>query len=208
MCALRLTHPLQVTDDIAPEYSVVVAHPMCLQDARRKVQSRESADLRALDADMQLIVSNCLLYNEGVTAMEQVGGAAAIFLAQLTMCLLQLAETLRDGWGSLYRHLAERCPGLLSAEPEAAPVPQVDGGPETQVEAAGRYRHSGQPITLPGIVTFEAARSAVQSSQATAPLRALLALLWDYATGLDAQGFFAAPVSLTHSDVAAAIAAC
>jgi hypothetical protein len=56
-----------VTDEVAPGYSAVVRSPMDLSTMRRKAKAGEYSSWDAVAADVDLIVQNCLQYNQADT---------------------------------------------------------------------------------------------------------------------------------------------
>jgi len=52
-----------VTDDVAPGYSTAIAHPMWLNEVRRRLDAGEYASPAGFKADIELIGANCLEYN-------------------------------------------------------------------------------------------------------------------------------------------------
>ncbi len=68
----------------------------------------------------------------------------------------------------------------------------------------GRFKADSTIITLPDILGWDEVCAAVSGVRVDSPaaVQLLLGLLWEYATKLDEEGFFAAPVSLLSLDVA------
>ncbi|CDJ29213.1 Bromodomain, related [Eimeria mitis] len=62
---LIVCHPFvnRVDDRVAPGYSVVVQHPMFLRKVLSKCRERQYTSVAAFKEDIDLIVSNCLLFN-------------------------------------------------------------------------------------------------------------------------------------------------
>ena len=52
-----------VTDDVAPNYSQIISVPMNLSAMASKIESNKYKDINEFDNDMNLMFSNCILYN-------------------------------------------------------------------------------------------------------------------------------------------------
>jgi hypothetical protein len=63
---------IKVTDDIAPSYSQIIKNPMDFSTIQSKLANFIYRDLTELDADVNLIVSNCLSYNGPVGYFSEV----------------------------------------------------------------------------------------------------------------------------------------
>jgi hypothetical protein len=57
----------QVTDDVAPNYSKEIARPIDLKTMLKKLDIGAYRSLKDLDADMELMFTNCIQYN-GLTS--------------------------------------------------------------------------------------------------------------------------------------------
>lgn len=76
-----VSHPFRdpVTDEIAPSYSSIIARPMDLTRIAQKLADRQYVSIDQFEADINLIVSNCHLYNE---PLSHIGLEASALLAR------------------------------------------------------------------------------------------------------------------------------
>lgn len=65
------TEPVDLEE--VPDYTTVVTHPMDLSTMRKKLDSGEYSDLVALEKDFNLMISNCLAYNNKDTVFYRAG---------------------------------------------------------------------------------------------------------------------------------------
>jgi hypothetical protein len=54
-----------VTDEIAPGYSKVIKHPMCIRNIEEKATNQRYTSLSQYEGDVQLMFNNCVKYNIG-----------------------------------------------------------------------------------------------------------------------------------------------
>lgn len=62
-----------VDQNEVPDYGDIVKHPMDLQTMTEKVNNFEYGSLEALEADFNLMISNCLAYNAKHTIFYKSG---------------------------------------------------------------------------------------------------------------------------------------
>jgi hypothetical protein len=69
----------------APNYYEIIKHPMDLKRIKQKLVLKEYRDPFGVDADIQLMLDNCLTYNVGVQHW------------------CSIAERFREQWGELWK---------------------------------------------------------------------------------------------------------
>lgn len=63
-----------------PDYGLVVTQPMDLSTMRQKLEDNQYNSLDALEADFQLMISNCMAYNSKDTVSWREDKAALLLL--------------------------------------------------------------------------------------------------------------------------------
>lgn len=117
----------RVTDEIAPNYSQVVRSPMYLNLIKAKLGKREYPDLNAFHKDINLIFSNCILYN----GEESELGKVAVQLREKYRKFVEKEEA-----PPAPRAIASKTPG--SASKALAPL-QIPKGDAARAQAGGGF---------------------------------------------------------------------
>lgn len=63
---------MQVSDEIAPNYSKRIKNKMALSDMKTKIARDEYPTLAAFGADIELVINNCKSYNAKGSSIVQV----------------------------------------------------------------------------------------------------------------------------------------
>lgn len=115
----------RVTDEIAPNYSQVVRSPMYLNLIKAKLGKREYPDLDAFHKDINLIFSNCILYN----GEDSEYGKVAVQLREKYRKFVE-----KEDAPPAPRAVASKAPG--SASKALAPL-QIPKGDTTRAQVGG-----------------------------------------------------------------------
>lgn len=102
-----------VTDELAPLYSSIIARPMDLTRVAQKLADRQYSSIDQFEADINLIVSNCHLYNE---PLSHIGLEASALQARYKLMLSSFGPPAWDCRlsGDLRPVLKKTLKGVLS----------------------------------------------------------------------------------------------
>ena len=73
----------QVTDQIAPGYSLVIKNPMCFNEIRNKISKKFYSNVEDIKKDFVLTFENCILYNTSDTIYHEFGKKMLNFTKKL-----------------------------------------------------------------------------------------------------------------------------
>jgi hypothetical protein len=134
-----------VTDAVAKGYSEVIKTPMCIRFIEQKIMNGEYLTPQDMKADLQLIVTNCLTYNEDTLENADIRalgiGFQAVFTNKFRSAFPSDAPPVVDQPKVVKKPKAQAAKPLAAPAPAPAPFPPFPGfgseAPQSTLASSG-----------------------------------------------------------------------